>query len=67
MGYAIKPALNINGEQITAPVAPEVREALERWGEKRHYELVAVLAPFGLHPYDLAAIEWRQVVYPGAT
>lgn len=59
----VKPALHIHGEQITAPVSPEVQTAMERWTERSHAELVDILAPFGMHPYDIAMPEFRQVVY----
>jgi hypothetical protein len=47
----------------TTDVSPEAADALNRWTEKYRDELVEVLAPHGLHPYDVAQPRWERVVY----
>jgi len=63
MPYQIKPStLLADGTVATEPVPHEAQVALERWAEKHTDELVDVLAPFGLHPYDIAAPVDRKVI-----
>jgi hypothetical protein len=38
-------------------------DALNGWFEKHHDELVEVLSPHGLHPYDIIQPRWERVVY----
>ena len=63
MATEVRAALHIHGEQITSPVSPAVQNALNEWNEGHLAELIEVLAPFGLHPYDLAQPEYRAIVY----
>jgi len=60
--HQIKRALVINDSPVTVAVTPEVQDALNQWAEQHADELVAVLAPFGLHPHDIAEPKYRRVV-----
>lgn len=60
--YTPKRALFIGDKAVSVAVPAEVQDALERWAQKHTDELIEVLAPFGLHPYDLAAPQYRRVV-----
>lgn len=55
--------LQAGDRTVTAPVTPAVRRALDRWFYDHHADLAAALAPYGVHPNDLAAVPYRQVVY----
>lgn len=49
------------GHLITIPLEHEAAQALFRWHENHHVEIAAVLAPFGVHPYDIAEPTYRRV------
>lgn len=55
-------AIWVDGELLTVPVVREVQEALGGWLDAKHGELVAVLAPFDLHPFELQLPTFRRVV-----
>lgn len=59
----IRPAKYIGDSVVTEPVSAEVSDALDRWAEKHYEEVVDILAPHGLHPYDIEAPKWRKIVY----
>lgn len=56
-------ALIIDDTVVTTPVSAEVARAI-RDVERRYFRAAAdALAPFGLHPYDIAAPEYARIVY----
>lgn len=64
MGILRRVALTPDGEDIvTRPVSPAVQRTIERALEVAHDALCAELAPFGLHPLDIAVPTFEQVVY----
>lgn len=52
----------VEGHKLTVPVCAEANEAYNRWSEKYTDEIVAVFAPFGLHPYEMPPAEFRRYV-----
>lgn len=65
MTYTVKPSkLDEHGNPITRPVPPHVNRAINDWMTENHDHdsLVALLARFGLHPYDLAEPRFELVV-----
>lgn len=62
--YKIPSSVEIDGSRVTEPLTPEAMKAMRRWEETKTDELIAVLAPYGLHPYDLDAPDWRRIVTP---
>ena len=55
-------AFCVDGHQMSVPVSEEVAEAIQRWSVAHHDDLVAALAPLGVHPYELLVPEWRRLV-----
>ena len=56
--------VNIDGHFLTVPILDDALAAMRAWEESKTEEVAAVLAPFGLHPYDLAQPEWlRRLTY----
>jgi len=64
MSYDIKRGISVEHSVLTVPVSDEVQTALEQWFSSQPLVgLIEVLAPFGLHPWDLAAPpRYRRVV-----
>lgn len=60
----IPSTVSVGGERITAPLPDEVQEAISRWHDAHHEELVALLEPYGFHPYAIVAPVFRRVVTP---
>jgi hypothetical protein len=56
-------ALVSDDRQLTVPVERPVEDALNRLTEHHFEAAVAALAPFGLHPYDVARPTYERVVY----
>jgi hypothetical protein len=59
---AIRPSVHVDGHRLTIPIPEGAQAAFDEWIRSRHDELVDVLAPFGLHPYDLAEARLERVV-----
>lgn len=49
---------------ITVPISGQARDAITEFNGRHTIELALVLAPYGLHPHDLAQPDYRRVVYP---
>lgn len=61
--HRVRPSIGFADEVLTEPVPRDVEKVL-REVERAGYDLaVQLLAPFGLHPYDIAAPEYRRVIY----
>lgn len=52
----------VDDHQLTVPLPKAAADALRQWEVEKHDEIVAVLAPFGLHPYEMPATEYRRFV-----
>jgi len=62
--YPVRPALHYkDGTQVTTPARKSVSQALHNYMVEHVDEIAAVLAPYGVHPYDLARPEWEMVIY----
>jgi len=63
MTYDIKRGISVEYSVLTVPVSAEVQTALEQWYSRQPIDgLIEALAPFGLHPWDLAAPRYERVV-----
>jgi len=55
--------LIVSDEIVTTPVPDHVARAMHEV-ERRYFEaMVEALAPFGLHPYAIAAPSYERIVY----
>lgn len=52
-----------DNRELTMPVTPEVAAAIQRVAETTTEALAEALAPFGLHPHDIAAPRYERMVY----
>lgn len=60
-----------NGRQVVraghstarVPIDPAAARAIQGWLGRNTQDLAAVLAPFGLHPHDIAEPRYERVVY----
>lgn len=50
------------GGVITAP-SRTADNVLNGWLEDHHADIAAALAPYGIHPYDIARPQFERVVY----
>lgn len=48
---------------VTIPVDPYVQQVMNQVIEKHHDEMAEALRPYGLHPYDIAKVEYRMHLY----
>lgn len=53
----------VGDEIVTVALPPEVGRAIEDAGAVAFNALRVRLAPFGLHPYDIAAPTYERVLY----
>lgn len=52
----------VDGHRLTVPLPEDAMKAIRDWEESRDHEIAALLAPFGLHPYEMPPTEWRRYV-----
>jgi hypothetical protein len=63
MTYAPRRALVVNGvSPVTVAVSAEVQAAIEQWQRAHIEDLIRNLKPYGIHPDDIAAPQYRRVV-----
>lgn len=60
--HEIKPAVVVDDTTLTVPIPFEAASAINEWHEAHTEELAKLLAPFGLHPYDIALPQYERVV-----
>jgi hypothetical protein len=52
-----------DNKPVAIPISQGAASALNDWHQRHHDEIAEVLAPYGLHPYDVLAPEWQRCVY----
>lgn len=52
----------VDGHKLTVPLSDEVNIAYNRWLESHRDEIVALLAPFGVHPFEMPMAELHRYV-----
>lgn len=56
--------VTVNGEALRVPLEIKAQLTLEYWLKKQRGELIELLAPYGVHPDEIFAVNWERIVRP---